>query len=221
MNSLEIDALQLSISNHARVLYALYLRPKVNQEDQKVKLVYSEILHLLNAKETQIQLGRQVNALLKELHKIGLIELFDEQDFKRSLNQQCVSLPLIKNPINTTIPKMPTGQSAESTHYQMNIDWRPETEIFEQICQLVGVIEQGYSTEELGEFIAYWLGQPHRLFTTYQWTQKFVLIIKQRRQRFPISKQQSKVGHQWVTLDVDIEIDENVRQLVQKYSGKT
>lgn len=215
MTSLELDALQLAISNNARVLYSIYLRPRVQLNDSLCTLHYPEILRLLNAKQNVVELGRHINALLVELNNVGLIELSPQQDLKRSLNKQQVRLPLIK-PI--TLDQKNTQDLPN--HHQMTIEWRPQTDVFEQVCQLVGVIEQGYSTEELGEYIAYWLGYPERKFTDYQWTQKFVLNIKLRRQRFPISKQQSKVGHQWVTLDASIEIDENVRRLVDKYSEK-
>lgn len=216
MTSLEYDALQLAISNNARVFYCLYLRPKANIKEAKVELNYPEIMNLLNAKERVIELGRQINSLLKELSNVGLIELQLHQSLKKSLNKETVFLPLVK-PLSIT--QIDT-QNMSLTHHSMSIEWRPETQVFEQICQLIGVIEQGYSTEELGEFIAYWMGYPERRFTDYQWTQKFVLSIKLRRQRFPISKQQTKVGHQWVTLGASIEIDDNVRQLVEQYSHK-
>lgn len=216
MTSLEYDALQLAISNKARVLYTLYLRPRANMKEGTVDLNYADILNLLNAKEKVIELGRQINALLKELSSVGLIELQAEQDLKRSLNKETITLPLVK-PIS--VAQINTDNMSLN-HHAMEIEWRPETQVFEQICQLIGLIEHGYSTEELGEFIAYWLGYPERRFTDYQWTQKFVLSIKLRRQRFPVSKQQTKVGHQWVTLDATIEIDDNVRQLVEQYSNK-
>jgi DNA replication protein DnaT len=104
---------------------------------------------------------------------------------------------------------------------KMNVSWRPDADLFEQLCQLVGVIDKGYSADELGEYIAYWLGYPEKQFTDYQWTQKFVLNIKQRRQRLPVNKEQTKVGHQWITPQAGIEIDDNVKQLVEKYSGKS
>ena len=75
MNSLELDALQLSMSNHARALYSIYLVSKCdgNNTDSNasavgsVTLSYKDIMQFLNSKEELVTLGRQVNSLLKEL----------------------------------------------------------------------------------------------------------------------------------------------------------
>ena len=217
MTSLELDALQLAISNNARVLYSIYLRPKASNHEPSVELNYPEIMRLLNAKQDEIQLGRHINSLLKELFNVGLITLNESQDLKLSLNRQTVFLALMK-PVG--INNITPSSANKHEYLSMHIDWRPDDAVFDQLCQLIGLIDKGYSTEELGEFIAYWIGYPERRFSEYQWTQKFALNIKLRRQRFPISKQQTKVGHQWVPLSADIEIDDNVRQLVEKYSEK-
>jgi len=174
-------------------------------------------MRLLNAKQDEIQLGRHINSLLKELFNVGLITLNESQDLKLSLNRQTVFLALMK-PVG--INNITPSSANKHEYLSMHIDWRPDDAVFDQLCQLIGLIDKGYSTEELGEFIAYWIGYPERRFSEYQWTQKFALNIKLRRQRFPISKQQTKVGHQWVPLSADIEIDDNVRQLVEKYSEK-
>jgi DNA replication protein DnaT len=216
MNSLEIDALQLSLSNHARALYSIYLASKSNLTKGEITLCYKDIMQFLNSKEEIVSLGRQVNSLLKELDNVGLIQLNNEQSYKRSLNKQIIHLPLSVNPETSDI-------STEQHHnfVKITVKWRPNAELFGQICQLIGVIDKGYSADELGEYIAYWLGYPEKQFTDYQWTQKFVLNIKQRRQRLPVNKEQTKVGHQWITPQAGLEIDDNVKQLVEKYSGKS
>ena len=216
MNSLELDALQLSMSNDARALYAVYLAPKASSSKGSVLLSYKDIIQFLNSKEEVLTLGRQVNSLLKELDSVGLIRIDEEQSFKRSLNKQRVHLPLS---ISKEIGDIATDK--HQAFVKMNVAWRPNAELFEQICQLVGVIDKGYSADELGEYIAYWLGYPEKQFTDYQWTQKFVLNIKQRRQRQPVNKEQTKIGHQWITPQAGLEIDDNVKQLVEKYSGKS
>nr|WP_297348779.1 DnaT-like ssDNA-binding domain-containing protein [uncultured Glaciecola sp.] len=216
MNSLELDALQLSMSNHARALYSVYLASKGNLTKGNVTLSYKDIMQFLNGKEEIVTLGRQVNSLLKELDNVGLIKINSEQSYKRSLNNQIIYLPLSVSP---EISDITTDK--HQSFVKMNVNWRPNAELFEQICQLVGVIDKGYSADELGEYIAYWLGYPEKQFTDYQWTQKFVLNIKQRRQRLPVNKEQTKVGHQWITPQAGLEIDDNVKQLVEKYSGKS
>ncbi|MFQ3206621.1 MAG: DNA replication protein DnaT [Glaciecola sp.] len=216
MNSLELDALQLSMSNHARALYSIYLASKGNSTKGNVTLSYKDIMQFLNGKEEVVTLGRQVNSLLKELDNVGLIRINSEQSYKRSLNNQIIHLPLS---VSLEISDITTDK--HQSFVKMNVNWRPNAELFEQICQLVGVIDKGYSADELGEYIAYWLGYPEKQFTDYQWTQKFVLNIKQRRQRLPVNKEQTKVGHQWITPQAGLEIDDNVKQLVEKYSGKS
>jgi len=216
MNSLELDALQLSMSNHARALYSVYLVSKSKSMKGNVTVSYKDIMDFLNGKEEVVTLGRQVNSLLKELDSVGLIRINHEQSYKRSLNNQVIHLPLS---ISKDLFDISTDK--HQRFIKMNINWRPDADLFEQLCQLVGVIDKGYSADELGEYIAYWLGYPEKQFTDYQWTQKFVLNIKQRRQRLPVNKEQTKVGHQWITPQAGIEIDDNVKQLVEKYSGKS
>jgi hypothetical protein len=216
MNSLELDALQLSMSNHARALYSVYLVSKSKSMKGNVTVSYKDIMDFLNGKEEVVTLGRQVNSLLKELDSVGLIRINHEQSYKRSLNNQVIHLPLS---ISKDLFDISTDK--HQSFIKMNINWRPDADLFEQLCQLVGVIDKGYSADELGEYIAYWLGYPEKQFTDYQWTQKFVLNIKQRRQRLPVNKEQTKVGHQWITPQASIEIDDNVKQLIEKYSGKS
>ncbi|MBF7074648.1 flavodoxin [Glaciecola sp. MH2013] len=215
MNSLELDALQLPLSNHARALYCVYLSPKSDAKTGEINLLYKDVMAFLNSKEPIVELGRQVNSLLKELANVGLVSIKERSSFKLSLNQHLITLPLKI----TDEPKVIIDE-----HHQgfgkMTVDWHPDPTLFNQLCQLVGVIDKGYSADELGEYIAYWLGYPEKQFSQYQWTQKFVLNIKLRRQRQPVSKEQTKVGHQWITPEAGLEVDDNVKKLVEKYSGK-
>ena len=205
----ELEALQLAISNTARALYCVYLRPQAT--NMYSTLIYNDVIKLLNTKADEYTHGRQINALIDELIQVDLVRLNNNQNIQKSLNGESLFLPLIK--ANNTIETVNFSSS-----YNMTVTWRPETGIFEQICQLVGLVDKGYTADELGEYIAYWLGYPEKRFTDYQWTQKFVLQIKQRRQRYPIHKEQTKVGYQWVNPQANIEIDDNVKRLVEKYS---
>lgn len=214
MNELELETLQTPLSNLARVLYCLYLRPQLKANSQKVTVNNKAILTLINNKKTVITMGRQIGALLKELHDVGLIEIQTDVDFSKSLHMQAITLPL------SALPHSLENPLFHSQHKSMRLDWRPVESIFEDLCQLVGVIEKTYSADELGEFIAYWLGRIDTQCTEYQWTQKLVIHLKQRRQRLPLAEQKSKAGHQYVTPSAGIVFDDNVKQLVNKYKDQ-
>ena len=214
MNELELETLKTPLSNLARVLYCLYLRPQIRANSHKVTVSNKAILSLINNKKTVITMGRQISALLRELHNAGLIEVPADVDFSKSLHQQVVNLPL------TALPQSLENPVYHSQYKSMRLDWRPVESIFEDLCQLVGVIEKTYSADELGEFIAYWLGRIDTQCTEYQWTQKLVIHLKQRRQRLPLAEQKSKAGHQYVTPSAGIVFDDNVKQLINQYKDQ-
>jgi hypothetical protein len=214
VNELEIETLQTPLSNLARVLYCLYLRPKMSSSTNKVIINNKAILSLINNKKTVITKGRQISALFDELHRSGLIETDDNTDFSKSLHNRGVILPL------TALPQSLEDPQFHSQHKSMKLDWRPVLGIFEDLCQLVGLIEKIYSADELGEFIAYWLGRIDTQCTEYQWTQKLVIHLKQRRQRLPLSEQKTKSGHQYVTPSAGIIFDDNVKKLVNQYKDQ-
>jgi len=211
LNPLELETLQTPLSNLARVVYCLYLRPQITRGSQKVTINNKQILALLNNKKEVIRLGRQVSAIIKELENAGLVQLDDDADFTKSLNQHKLSLPLTKLPQSLDAPQF------HSQHKAMRVDWRPTEQVFKDLCSLVGLIETTYSADELGEFIAYWLGRIDSQHTEYQWTQKLVIHLKQRRQRFPLAEQKTAKGHQYVTPSAGIVFDDNVAKLVEQY----
>lgn len=215
MNDLELASLQTSLSNLARVLYCLYLRPNMLDVNNQVRINNKAIISLLNSQKTIITKGRQISALLQELYDAGLIDIAHNVDFSKSLHQQTVTLPLTIRPQSLDNPQF------HSQYKPMHLTWRPVTTIFEELCQLVGVIEKTYSADELGEYIAYWLGRIDTHCTEYQWTQKLVIHLKQRRQRLPLSQQKVAAGHQYVTPSAGIEFDDNVKQLISQYKNKS
>jgi hypothetical protein len=215
VNTLEINALCQPLSNEARVLYSLYLRPHLRTDKDKIRINNKNILALLNGHQIRVHLGREISALFKELHQVRLIEIEGDYSFNRSLNNYQVTLPLSNVSIDIE------DDSLHQQHQKMSLNWRPDVSLFTQVCQLVGIIKAQFDADELGEFIAYWLGRPEVQQTPYQWTQKFVLHLKQRRIRKPAQASQSKVGHQWVEAKAGIEFDDNVKKLVQKYSEQS
>ena len=214
MNELELEALNTPLSNLARVVYSIYLRPQLKQGSQKVLINNKAILSLVNNKKEVLSFGRQISALIKELHKVGLVQVPENFDFSKTLHNQEITLPL------TQLPQSIENPLFHNQHKSMRFDWRPIDALFTDLCQLVGLIETTYSADELGEFIAYWLGRVDSQCTEYQWTQKLVIQLKQRRQRFPLSQQKSSAGHQYVTPSAGIVFDDNVKKLIEQYKDE-
>lgn len=213
MNQSELNALSQSISNDARVLYCLGLRPSADESKGLSKaLNYKHLLSLLNAKEKRYSLGRQLNELIKELLDVGLVALNQQTDFSKSFNGHALAMPLL-------ITKQDDYAELHSVWNAMTIDWQPTKALFADLSQLVGIIDKEYSLDELGEFVAYWMGRPQVQFSQYQWTQKFVFQIKQRRLAKGISVLQ-KVGNQMVKPKASVEADDNAKKLVEKYQTK-
>lgn len=213
MNNTEQSALTQDISNEARVLYLLGLRPMANkQTGLTTPLNYKQLIALLNGGSQQFTLGRQINGLIKELVKHQLVEVATDASLDKSFNGQQVTLPLL-NIKQDDYPSLHLRWTA------MHTDWSPHQTVFEDLATLVGIIDKQYSETELGEFIAYWMGRPEMQFSQFQWTQKFVFQLKQRRVASGV-KPKHKVGNQWVTAKAGVEADENAKQLVAKYSNK-
>lgn len=211
MNKTEQTALTQEISNEARVLYLLGLRPLAEKQTGLTSpLNYKQLIALLNSTANHFSLGRQINSLIKELVKYQLVELDENASLDRSFNGKQLSLPLMN--INQ--------DDYPSLHMQWNAmtpEWQPHQRVFEDLAALVGIIDKHYTETELGEFIAYWMGRPEMQFSQFQWTQKFVFQLKQRRVASGVKPKQ-KVGNQWVEPKAGVQADDNAKQLVAKYS---
>ena len=213
INQAEQSALNQPISNDARVLYLLGLKAKVNTTDGITpELNYKQLLTLLNGKESTFTLGRQVNSLIKELLSAGLVNFIDEVDLSRSFNGKKLILPLM-----LILPD--DYAKLHLNWHNMSLDWSPNRDLLANLSKLVGIIDWEYSDNELGDFIAYWLGRPEANFSQFQWTQKFVFNLKQKRLARGV-KTVHKVGNQIVTIKAAIVADENAKNLVAKYSLK-
>ncbi|QHJ12372.1 Primosomal protein 1 [Paraglaciecola mesophila] len=213
LNEAEQKALNQNLSNDARVLYLLGLKPSIDQATgQTPALNYKALLAMLNAKETKYTLGRQVNALIKELLQVELVAFVEDVDLSKSFNGKILLLPLL----------MLKSDNYSQLHLQwqkMSTDWTPNNALYRDLAKLVGIIDSEFSDHEIGDFVAYWLGRPETQFTQFQWTQKFVFNVKQKR----LAKNMSaihKVGNQVVTAKAGVVADENAKNLVAKYSGK-
>jgi DNA replication protein DnaT len=211
LNKAEQTALLQPLSNDARILYILGIKPTAEQSSgATATLNYKSLLSILNAKEEKYTLGRQVNSLIKELLSVGLVNFQDEIELNHSFNGKTMILPLITM-------KADEYSRLHLNWHAMHIDWLPNKKLITDLAKLLGIIDYDYTTSELGDFIAYWLGRPESQFSEYQWTQKFVFNLKKMRLAHGF-KNVEKVGQQIVQTKAGIHADENAKNLVAKYN---
>jgi DNA replication protein DnaT len=211
LNKAEQTALLQPLSNDARILYILGIKPTAEQSSGATStLNYKSLLSILNAKEEKYTLGRQVNSLIKELLSVGLVNFQDEIELNHSFNGKTMILPLITM-------KADEYSRLHLNWHAMHIDWLPNKKLITDLAKLLGIIDYDYTTSELGDFIAYWLGRPESQFSEYQWTQKFVFNLKKMRLAHGF-KNVEKVGQQIVQTKAGIHADENAKNLVAKYN---
>jgi hypothetical protein len=210
----ELAALTSPLSNDCRVLYLLGLREGANSATTSSSPIdYKHLLNLLNGddKDTPYQRGRQINSLIKQLEQVGLVALPVEMDLEHTINGKTLLLPLISEP-QSDFDQLHTRHSA------MSAAWKPNQALFEEMASLLGIIDKTFDDNEVGEFVAYWLGRPSSVFSEFQWTQKFANNIK--RKRLASGYAPTKVvGTQQVKVAAGIEADDNARKLVEKYAA--
>lgn len=210
-NKAEQTALQQPLSNDARILYMLGIKPTANDSSGiTAPLKYKTLLSLLNAKEEKFTLGRQVNSLIKELLNVGLVNFQSEVELNHSFNGKKLILPL-------TTMKVDEYSKLHLNWHTMHIDWLPNQKLVGDLAKLLGIIDYDYNSSELGDFIAYWLGRPESQFSEFQWTQKFVFNLKKMRLAHGF-KNIERIGQQIVQTKAGIIADDNAKNLVAKYS---
>lgn len=210
MNDAENKALSNAISNDARVLYMLGLRPIANTVTGiTCALDYRELLSLLNAKQEKFTRGRQINSLLKELIAHDLVHVSEEFDIHHSLNGRPLTLPLLCD------NKSSTPDSLKKTSLEIN--WEPEKHALKEIGMLIGLTSTDYSDEELGEFIAYWRGRQDIKLSHYQWTQKFAQHLKRAKVMTSHSQSTPINADKDIPSSSSLEADDNAKRLVAKY----
>ncbi|MFB0953249.1 MAG: DnaT-like ssDNA-binding domain-containing protein, partial [Aeromonadaceae bacterium] len=84
----------------------------------------------------------------------------------------------------------------------MHAQWRPG-DGFHDLARLCGLLESHYAEEELGEFIAYWLGRPETFASEHQWMLKFIKALKARRYTRTPTTPMVGTGYQQVTAQPD------------------
>lgn len=212
----EYHALCGALSNDARSLYCLGLRPTSNLSTTASEpLNYKFLLALLNGEHEQDKpyaRGRQINSLLRHLEQAGLVALTAEQSLEQSLNGKSILLPLCSQ-------AQDDFAHLHRQHQPMKTDWQPDPKLFEQMATLLGLIDKQFEEADVGEFVAYWLGRPTAVFSHFQWTQKFAYSMRKKRQA-SAGVVKHTVGGQQVPVAPGIQADDNARKLVEKYSAK-
>lgn len=211
MNNLELEALSANISNNARVLYCIYLVPNFCKTKKQCLINNKAIINLLNKKEKTISLGRDVTALIYELYQAGLVLLPPDTTKNKSLHNKYVSLPLVQVPKSNLINEF----QYHDQHSPMTLDWQPPYELFDQLCKLMMFKQIEYSKDDLGEFISYWIGRIDTTQTSYQWTRKFVIHLKNKRPSQNPIKTNSKTPES--AGSSSIVYDSNTAKLVSQY----
>ncbi|KXI30032.1 DnaT-like ssDNA-binding domain-containing protein [Paraglaciecola hydrolytica] len=213
INEAEQQALLQALSNDARTLYLLGIKPSVDKTTAiSEPLNYKNLLKLLNGKEHKFTLGRQINSLIKELLHVGLVSFEQDVELNHSFNGKTLVLPL-------TLTKADDYSRLHLEWQSMQLNWQPDKRLIQDLAKLMGIIDYQHTDLELGDFIAYWLGRPESHFTQFQWTQKFVFNLKHKRLAHGTSTVH-KVGQQLVQAKAGIVADENAKKLVEKYSKK-
>ncbi len=164
------------LSHPARSLYTLQLRRLV-LENRQTRLNYPELGRALAVVDPGDPSGfcyqvnaRQLTELLDELMEAELLQVEAHGDSEHY--HQCpFLLPLLSQRVRSPLPERP---------FQMHLQWRPDEEL-PALARLCGVIDASYSEEDLGEFIAYWLGRPEVFDSQHQWMLKFIRTLKSRR----------------------------------------
>ena len=201
-------------SNAARSLYILGLRPNAHGVTGATQPIhYPSLCNIVNTKDETFTQGRQINRLLKQLLKQGLIQLGPDQDIEYSLREQRLVLPMmiVANEPYTTL---------HTKRFGMHMQWAPDERLFSELAQIVGLLDKQYSQEDIGDFISYWMGRPDKQFSQFQWTQKFVLQRKTKMSQHAQSVNHT-VGYQTVAQDGKIQVDDKTKAFIKRYKDKS
>ena len=167
------------LSHAARSLYYLYLRRQADQNGN-VLVSYPELGRAIAVEDPLTPGGfcfqvtaAGLTALFNELIAVGLVAQQTAEPHTGHYHLSSMTLPLATA---TQAPSLPMAAGA----YPMTLDWRPGKE-FDTLSKLCGLRSAIYDEDELGEFIAYWLGYPEKYATAHQWMLKFIRTLKARR----------------------------------------
>jgi hypothetical protein len=163
------------LSHPARSLYTLQLRRlvlEIGWPDSTIELGRAlAVVDPGNPGGFSYQVNaRQLTELLDELMEAELLQVEAQADSEHY--HQCpFQLPLLSQRVRSPLPARP---------FQMHLQWRPDEEL-PALARLCGVIDASYSEEDLGEFIAYWLGRPEVFDSQHQWMLEIYRALKTAR----------------------------------------
>ncbi|MGQ8367129.1 DnaT-like ssDNA-binding domain-containing protein [Glaciecola sp. 1036] len=103
--------------------------------------------------------------------------------------------------------------------FAMTFDFELDEKLTTDLATHIGLIDTSICKDTFGEFKAYWVGQPNRWHTLYQWHLKYVQQLKRKRTTFS-SKQNTVVGYQSVPRAenaANLVTDENTKALLNRY----
>lgn len=174
------------LSHAARSLYTLYLHRKA-QTHYPVCVLYPECAHVIATVHAPAH-AADVTVCFEELIQLDLVHCIQGHD-QTHYHTQAFTLPQsdFKQAAQARLP-LPADVFA------MRIDWRPDAQ-FTQLSRLCGLMQDDFSEEELGEFIAYWLGRPDVLQSQHHWMLKFIKVLKNKRLAKP-AQHLATVGYQ-------------------------
>ncbi|MDP5290880.1 DnaT-like ssDNA-binding domain-containing protein [Oceanimonas sp. CHS3-5] len=161
------------LSHPARSLYLLYLRHQARGELTQ-PLDYPSLGRALAVQGEGDYRYRvtpaALTALVDELQQAGLLAL-EERTHPQNYHGARFRLALKNLQGLTPLP---------ARQFAMYSEWRPDDQL-DGLARLCGLLDSRYDDEELGEFIAYWLGRPEVFENQHQWMLRFVRQLKNRR----------------------------------------
>jgi hypothetical protein len=210
----EQTALRSVDCNHTRILYLLGLRAQANTiTGASAPLNYAVLRDTISTSEKTFRQARQIHKLLATLVDADLVSLLENQSLQHNLQGQQILLPLL----------IVDGEDYGDLHAKrgaMQLGWKPDEALFNEIAQLVGLVDRSYTHEQVGEFVAYWMGRPDKQFSAFQWTQKFVLQRKQYAQRASVLPVK-QMGYQSTTVPAGVTVDDKTKAFINKYQKKS
>lgn len=161
------------LTHPARSLYTLHLR-RIASTTYPVLICYKTLIPALLTYDYTLT-AKQLTQLLEALQVCGLIQLAEPQVSEGHYHQAAFYLPLSEFASMNDKP-LPIPHQA----FAMHLNWCPSQQ-FSTLCRLCGHASSEFSSQDLGEFIAYWLGRPDVMHNQHHWMLKFIKHLKNKQ----------------------------------------
>ncbi|WP_108652921.1 DnaT-like ssDNA-binding domain-containing protein [Dongshaea marina] len=165
-----------TLPHAARTLYCMQLRRHADGSGRVGPILYPEIGKALAVREKNSQeFSFQINAsqlteLFEQLMSSGLLILAGESPVEH-YHGASFELPLLRQSPQSPVPQQ---------QFAIHLEWRPDSG-FATLAKLCGLSDPNFAEEELGEFIAFWLGRPDVFKNQHQWMIQFIRSLKNNR----------------------------------------